>query len=301
MGFRRLRYPVPRRRRRWGRVVAVLAASMIVVVGGAAVIRSAPDARASATSPPRPGSEAAATAPDGTAPADPTTGPGAAPGDGQPPVARAAVTGGGMVGAPVTFSSEGSADPDGGALSYRWNFGDGTFPPATDPAPTHVFDEAGTYAVTLTVTDPSGASASTKVTVEQSRPSGAVALVSPRIGIGQPGGTATTRVWYSGQAPRTAIVAKVCRRSIADPAFREGLDCSLMTEAVANGTETGSGWIDVEVFRGPEPGGDGAWGCFASGDAAPPGVERLTTCFVRITNNLGANTRDDREVAFTLG
>ena len=214
---------------------------------------------------------------------------------------RAAVTGGGMVGQPVTFTSEGSADPDGGALTYRWDFGDRTFPPVTEPAPTHVFDEAGTYSVTLTVTDPSGATGATKVTVEQTRPKGDVALLSSRIVVGGVGGSRSTRVWYSGQAPRTAIVAKVCRRSIADPAFREGLDCSLMSEAVANGTETGSGWIDVEVFRGQDPGGDGAWGCFAEGDAAPPGVQKLTTCYVRITNNLGANTRDDHEVAFTVG
>lgn len=301
MGLRRLRYPVPRRRRRWGRTLGVVAVVAIACLGVAALVRSAPDARASAESPPRPGSEAAAAAPDGTAPADAAGGADARDGEGRPPVARAAVTGGDMVGQPVTFTSEGSADPDGGALTYRWDFGDRTFPPATDAAPTHVFDEAGTYSVTLTVTDPSGATAAAKVEVEQSRPKGDVALVSSRIDVGGVGGTRTTRVWFSGQAPRTAIVAKVCRRSIGDPQFREGLDCSLMSEAVANGTETGSGWIDVEVFRGPDPGGDGAWGCFAPGDAAPPGIEKLTTCYVRITNNLGANTRDDREVAFTLG
>jgi glucose/arabinose dehydrogenase len=54
----------------------------------------------------------------------------------------------------VAFSSAGSADPEGGALSYAWVFGDGTTSTAANPA--HTYAANGTYNVKLTVTDPQG-------------------------------------------------------------------------------------------------------------------------------------------------
>ena len=52
----------------------------------------------------------------------------------------------------ATFNSDGSMDPDGTIMSYSWSFGDNT--PAVDQAnPTHEYASAGTYQVTLTVTD----------------------------------------------------------------------------------------------------------------------------------------------------
>lgn len=50
-----------------------------------------------------------------------------------------------------------SSDPDGTIASRRWDFGDGTSSTATNPIRTYA--TAGTYAVTLTVTDNRGASA----------------------------------------------------------------------------------------------------------------------------------------------
>jgi PKD repeat protein len=47
-----------------------------------------------------------------------------------------------------------SSDPDGDALTYRWNFGDGTM--AEGAKGTHGFTKKGTYKVTLTVDDGSG-------------------------------------------------------------------------------------------------------------------------------------------------
>lgn len=59
------------------------------------------------------------------------------------------------------FSAVGSADPNpGDAITYLWNWGDGT-PNSTALAPSHTFPAAGTYTVTLTVTDGWGDSAST--------------------------------------------------------------------------------------------------------------------------------------------
>lgn len=51
----------------------------------------------------------------------------------------------------VGFSAAGSRDPDGDPLTYSWNFGDGST--GTGAGVTHVYDQAGTFEVTLTVGD----------------------------------------------------------------------------------------------------------------------------------------------------
>ena len=50
------------------------------------------------------------------------------------------------------MSSAGSADPNGDAFTYLWNFGDGTAT-STSSAPSHTFPAIGPYTVTLTLTD----------------------------------------------------------------------------------------------------------------------------------------------------
>ena len=55
----------------------------------------------------------------------------------------------------VTFTNT-SKDEDGDTLTYSWNFGNGKT--STDKNPSVIYDEKGTYHVTLTVTDPSKAS-----------------------------------------------------------------------------------------------------------------------------------------------
>lgn len=58
----------------------------------------------------------------------------------------------GAEGQQVQFDGRGSADPDGQALMYAWDFGDGS-PAGTDPTPTHVYADDGDYAVSLVVSD----------------------------------------------------------------------------------------------------------------------------------------------------
>ena len=64
----------------------------------------------------------------------------------------------------------GSADPNtGDTFTYLWNFGDGTAT-STSSAPSHTFPAAGTYTVTLTVTDGWGKAATTTRQVTVSAP-----------------------------------------------------------------------------------------------------------------------------------
>ncbi|MDG4856617.1 carbohydrate-binding protein [Streptomyces sp. T-3] len=70
----------------------------------------------------------------------------------------------------VNFSSAGSSDPEGGALTYAWNFGDGATSTAANPA--HTYSANGTYTAKLTVTDPQGltGTASVIITVGNTAP-----------------------------------------------------------------------------------------------------------------------------------
>ena len=63
----------------------------------------------------------------------------------------------------ATFSDL-STDPDGHLIAWNWNFGDGVTSPFQNP--THTFPAAGTYTVTLTVTDNSLTTSSTNQHIE---------------------------------------------------------------------------------------------------------------------------------------
>lgn len=55
---------------------------------------------------------------------------------------------------PVTFDGSNSSDPEGGTLTFAWNFGDGNT--ASGEVVTHTFTSEDNFLVTLTVTDPEG-------------------------------------------------------------------------------------------------------------------------------------------------
>jgi PKD repeat protein len=68
-----------------------------------------------------------------------------------PPTATFTTSSGGLS---VSVDGSGSTDPSGTISSYKWSWGDGTL--TTGVTSTHSFAAAGTYRITLTVTDPSG-------------------------------------------------------------------------------------------------------------------------------------------------
>ncbi|MET9667674.1 ThuA domain-containing protein [Streptomyces sp. NPDC006475] len=63
----------------------------------------------------------------------------------------------------VAFSSAGTTDGDGDALTYAWDFGDGGT--STDANPSHTYKKNGTYTATVTAKDPTGRTGSAGVHV----------------------------------------------------------------------------------------------------------------------------------------
>jgi PKD repeat protein len=102
----------------------------------------------------------------------------------------------------ILFASN-AADPDGDALVHQWDFGDGVTSPLRNP--THSFALTGSKTVTLTVTDPYGASTSATLEVPVAEvpntPKGPVAgfALSPRSPeVGDPVDFASSSVARSG-------------------------------------------------------------------------------------------------------
>ena len=87
-----------------------------------------------------------------------------------PPVAQANGPYTGTAGIPVALSASGSTDADGSIVGYSWAFGDGTT--GSGAAVNKTYNTAGTFTVTLTVTDDDGATATDQATVTVSAPSG---------------------------------------------------------------------------------------------------------------------------------
>lgn len=92
----------------------------------------------------------------------------------------------GGIGELIQFNGSGSYDPDGVIDFYRWNFGDGTSE-ILSVSPTHRYEAAGEYTVTLTVIDDNGSSniATTKAYVTDAP--------TPKDPIANPGGPYETK------------------------------------------------------------------------------------------------------------
>ena len=74
----------------------------------------------------------------------------------------------------VAFSSAGSSDPEGLALTYSWTFGDGSSSTAANP--THTYQAAGAYIARLTVSDGVNTAFSSDVSITVGRPPTATIL-----------------------------------------------------------------------------------------------------------------------------
>lgn len=111
----------------------------------------------------------------------------------------------------VSFDGSTSSDPEGSALSYSWDFADGST--STSVSPTHSYDHLGSFTVTLTVSDSGGATSTSYVVVtvgnrlpsvvvaaDQSgvTPGTVVAFSSAGTSDPDPGGSITSYSWNFG-------------------------------------------------------------------------------------------------------
>jgi cytochrome c len=145
------------------------------------------------------------------------------PAGNQAPTVQAAAdpAGGGTAPVRIGFTAAG-LDPDGDQLSYAWSFGDGGT--AGGPKVSHVFTTPGAHVVTVTVKDPSGASATGQVTVQVAAaraPSGALQVKAAFRSVGTPSlrafskrGLKATMACAAGSTGRATLVTsrKVARK-----------------------------------------------------------------------------------------
>ncbi|EMB15630.1 subtilisin [Rhodopirellula europaea 6C] len=75
------------------------------------------------------------------------------------PIADAGISQSGIEDSEIVFDASASYDPDGGSLTFVWDFGDGHTAQTTSPTISHIYLHGGSFSVSLTVTDDRGGQA----------------------------------------------------------------------------------------------------------------------------------------------
>ncbi|MEU9889232.1 carbohydrate-binding protein [Sphaerisporangium sp. NPDC051011] len=160
----------------------------------------------------------------------------------------------------VAFSSAGSSDPEGGALTYAWTFGDGGTSTAANPS--HTYTANGTYTATLTVRDPQGATGSANAIITVGNTAPQVTITSP--GDGQPftfGDTVSYGISVTDPDGGTVDCAKVTMNYLLGHdshahAMTSKTGCSgTITTAVDGEHATDANTFGVLVAEYTDPGG----------------------------------------------
>lgn len=146
------------------------------------------------------------------------------------------------VGLSCSFDGTASSDSDGTIATYSWNFGDGS-PADNGSTPNHVFPSAGSYPVTLTVTDNDDAPNQVQTNVSVAPIPSAVSF---RTGSTYQGGQLRTHKWDlpGGIQVGDTIVMAVSGQLAADPGVVRDADLqplagwSEVTDVADDGTRT---------------------------------------------------------------
>lgn len=85
-----------------------------------------------------------------------------------------------MAATEFTFTAMGASDPDGDPLTFNWNFGDGGT--GSGSSVTHVFNSAGTFNVTFTVSDGKKSATAAPLTVTVKSMTGTWSFTEPSYG-----------------------------------------------------------------------------------------------------------------------
>ena len=123
-----------------------------------------------------------------------------------------------LVAEKIIFNASQSCDLDGYIVSYEWSFGDGNVTITDHSVISHVYFEAGSYNVTLTVTDNDGQSQFTWQTISVNLHDVAIVNVvisSTEVQIGQPVNITVT-VKNEGTLTETFNVTVFCNDTIID-------------------------------------------------------------------------------------
>ncbi|WP_457326669.1 PKD domain-containing protein, partial [Roseateles sp. P5_E11] len=119
----------------------------------------------------------------------------------QAPVANISGPTSGQVGASLSFSGAGSTDAEGPIASYAWTFGDGTS--ASGVSATKSYSAAGSYTVTLTVTDAGGLTNSKTQVVVITAATGGQAV---NVAAAANGSVATASSTFDSRFPASAVI-----------------------------------------------------------------------------------------------
>jgi PKD repeat protein len=165
----------------------------------------------------------------------------------QPPVASAVATPtSGIAPLLVTFDGSGSSDPDGVITAYAWTFGDGGS--ATGPTTSHTYQNAGTYSVSLSVTDNQAATRTTTLsTVVNAAPAAPTAPSNLTVSAGS--GRVVTLKWTDTSSNESGFYVERAEKT-------KTLQFSRIATVSANVTtysrsETAATWVyRVQAFNG---------------------------------------------------
>ena len=157
----------------------------------------------------------------------------------------------------VAFDGSGSSDADGDVLSYAWAFGDGGT--STEVSPVHGYAVAGTYSVSLTVSDGQGGSdelvADVTVSDEPNAPVAGDAFrrtVSSGWGTADVGGAWTVNSSSTMSVDGSSAVARFPAAVSTRTAYLNSVsasDVSVLTDLTLNEAPTGGNYYHQVVAR----------------------------------------------------